>query len=855
MSVHRKIRPLVIGILLLGALAAWAIPAVRHTGLWSRMSSLVRLGKQNDGSVLIATQQILKPWTPEHYIKGRPVDMAYNADKSKLAILNMNGIEVVDEPTGQTLEIKTQSTSYCGIGFRPGKKELWASEADENGNGDIYIAEFEDKDQIARSRRITLPGNTFPTGFAFSKDGEYAYIALNSRNTIAVVTADSGKTIKEIPVGLAPLFVTISPEGDRLYVSNRGGDKPRSGNAVGYSAGTAMATDRVTGAVLQGTVSVIDLKDPANSAKELAVGRAPTYLALSPDGKTLAVTNSHSDSVSLIDTVSLSVSNVPIPTLPDGLLGTAPVGAVFSTDGESLYVAAALNNAVTVLKKSSKGYAVVGAIPTGWFPTALTIDSHGSIMVLNIKGDGNTDNGKGTFNTHSYEGSLMRIPPLSSAELTQATQLVVDANNLYFSPSGEITDLTKLGIRHVILLIKENRTYDQVFGDLKQGNGDPKLVMYGESVTPNHHALAQQYVLLDNFYATGAISFDGHQWLEQGFVSDATERGLTSHPRGYAWDLSDALEVSPGGFIWQHSRRPLDVSVGGILSLPAEVDPKTQRTKDITEGQLRSWSEYWQAYQSGGWTNLAVSRPAVPALAGVMDTSYPVNAVKMTDQIRASLLEKKITEAEKSGTFPDFLVYGLTSDHTMGKTPGTPTPRAMVADNDLAIGRIVEAVSKSKFWPSTLILIVEDDAQNGVDHVDGHRTVALAIGPSVARKRVDSNFYTQLSLVRTIQDILGIDPQTHFLKTARPMNSIFTAHKDLTPYHAITPSVKLDELNPPLSTLNGKDRAAAQASARMNWNHVDDVPTSQLNAILWRDAKGNDIPMPPTMHSLPSGIR
>jgi hypothetical protein len=526
------------------------------------------------------------------------------------------------------------------------------------------------------------------------------------------------------------------------------------------------------------------------------------------------------------------------------MLGTAPVSVVFSADGSRLYVAAALNNSVVVLEKHGTGYAEAGRIPTAWFPAAVGFDRNQDLVVLNIKGDGNTDNGKGGHESHSFEGSMTRLPQLTEDQLHSATRMVEASNNPTFGPSGGVENLQSLGIRHVFLFVKENRTYDQVFGDMKQANSDPAFLMYGRDVTPNHHALAEQYVLLDNFYATGAISFDGHQWLEQGFVSDNVERALMSHPRGYAWNLSDALDVSPAGFIWQHARRPLDVRVGGVLSLPIETDPATQEARDITEDQLRPWTDYWRLFQEGKWRGAIGSRAAVPALASVMDPEYPVNSMRVPDQIRASVVEDELAKAEKTGHLPDLMVYGLTSDHTMGTSPGNPTPAAMVADNDLALGRIVEAISRSRFWSSSLILVVEDDAQNGVDHVDGHRTVALAIGPSVKRSVVDSNFYTQLSMVRTIQDILHIDPHTHFLRAARAMNSIFTTAKDLRPYTAIHPNIPLDTMNPPLSALSGNRLKAARRSAAMNWNHVDDAPEQVLNQILWWDNRGYDRTMP-----------
>jgi YVTN family beta-propeller protein len=807
------------------------------------IDSQAHVGKQPDGSWLVVTQQVLRPWREPQAIKGRPVDLAFNSTHSKLAVLNLGGIELMDEDSGAIEQIKTHSTSYCGIAFRPGDKEIWSSEADLNGAGSVFVGTLAAGSGLAAEQRIAFPGKAFPAGIAFSLDGKQAFVALNNRNTVAVVDATTKTLVREIPVGLAPFFVKLSTDGKTLYVSNRGGLAPSARDHQGFSSGTAMATDAATGAVLNGTVSVVRLAD--FTTREIAVGRAPTSLAVSADGQTVAVTNSHSDSVSLIDTRTLQTTTVAIPTVPDGLLGTAPVSAVFSSDGERLYVAAALNNSVVVLRKSGGTFKPVGAMPAGWFPGALALDRNQDLVVLNVKGDGNTEDGKGGHNTHSYEGSMMRLPQLSDAQLQVATRTVNAANNPHFAAAtGGVQNLSALGIRHVFLIVKENRTYDQVFGDMRQGNSDPAFLMFGRDITPNHHALAEKYVLLDNFYASGAISFDGHQWLEQGFVSDAVERALTSHPRGYAWNLSDALDVSPAGFIWQHANRPLDVRVGGVLSLPMELDPATQKARDLSEEDLHPWPYYWQLYQQGAWAGAVGSRPAVPALAGVMDARYPVNAMKITDQIRASVLEQELSEAEKAGKLPDLLVLGMTSDHTMGTAPGAPTPAAMVADNDLALGRMVEAISKSSFWPSSLILVVEDDAQNGVDHVDGHRTVALAIGPSVKRGAVDSNFYTQLSMARTMQDILHISPQTHFLKAARAMNSVFTVDKDLSPYKALKPKIALDTMNPPLHSLSGKQRQAARQSAAMNWNHVDDVPTSLLNRILWWDSRGYDQPLP-----------
>lgn len=840
---------MVCGALLSTSLTGVAFGAGGKADSSTALASRAQVGEQSGGSWLVVTQQLLRPWKREQLIKGRPVDLAVNSTRSQLAVLNFAGVDLTDENTGVVQHIRTRSTSYCGIAFRPGDRELWSSEADAAGNGSLHIALLSPSGAVTGEERITFPGKAYPTGIAFSSDGRRAYVALNNRNSVAVVDADTRTMEKEIPVGLAPFSVKLSADDQTLFISNRGGVA-----AGGSTSGDpAMRTDASTGAVLNGTVSIVRLRD--RMTRQVVVGRAPTALALSPDGTTLAVDNAHSDSVTLIDVPTLTTRTVPIPAKPDGLLGTAPVAVVFSADGTQLFVAAALNNSVVVLRKKGRDYVEAGRVPTGWYPVGLAFDRNHDLIVLNIKGDGNTDNGKGGHQSRSFEGSIMRLPQLTPDQLNAASRIVEDGDHPRFGPSGGVENLSSLGIRHVFLFVKENRTYDQVFGDMKQGNSDPRFLMYGRDITPNHHALAERYVLLDNFYATGAISFDGHQWLEQGFVSDNVERALQSHPRGYAWNLSDALDVSPAGFIWQHARRPLNVRVGGVLSLPGEFDPKKQVARDITEDQLRPWSEYWKLYKEGKWQDVVGSRPAVPALAAVMDPAYPVNSMKIADQIRASEIEKEMAEAEKTGNLPDLMVYGLTSDHTMGTSPGSPTPSAMLADNDLALGRIVAAISKSRFWASSLILVVEDDAQNGVDHVDGHRTVALAIGPSIKRSVVDSNFYTQLSMVRTIQDILHIAPQTHFLKKSRAMNSIFTTQKDLRPYTAIYPRIALDTMNPPLSALSGTQLKAARRSAAMNWNHVDAAPEQVLNQILWWDNRGYDKVIPKTRVGLPAGAR
>ena len=330
----------------------------------------------------------------------------------------------------------------------------------------------------------------------------------------------------------------------------------------------------------------------------------------------------------------------------------------------------------------------------------------------------------------------------------------------------------------------------------------------------------------------------------QAFVSDYVERAFAASPRGYAWNMSDALGVPPTGFFWQSAQKPLDVRIYGEFQLPARWDPATQSAQDMNESELMTWSQYWQLYKEGKWQTAVGARSGVPALAKYCSQSYPNNSTTIPDAIRAEEYLRELAVREKSGQMPNLTILTLSNDHTNGTNPKSPTPRAMEAANDLALGRIVEGISKSRFWAKSLILVVEDDAQDGVDHVDGRRTVALAIGPFIRRGVVDSNNYNHLSMVRTIQDIFRIPPRTRFAQAARPMTSLFMATVNTTSYEHLTPNVQMDEMNPPLKTLNGRQLWAARQSLAINWNQPDEAPHDVLNRILWWDSKGYNTPYP-----------
>ncbi len=824
-------------------LLAGAALVANETPVFSILKSTATLGRQAEGLYLVPTSQLLRPWGEQTVIAGRPVDMAFDSGKRLLAILNTRSVLLLDGSTGtRVAEIAAKTTSYAGIAFRPGNREIWASEASRNGPDGIVIAELSEIGKPQQTSRIELKGHPVPTGIAFSPDGKTAYVAFSRNNTLAVVDAVSRRVQKEIEVGMAPFAVAVSAADGKVFVTNRGGRRPQAGDVTAPSSGSAIVTDPVTGSSVSGTLSVVNLETSA--VREVAVGLAPSQTVLSPDGKLLAIANGHSDSVSLIDAATLARTDIKIPTYPEDTLGSQPIALAFAPDGKRLYVACGGNNAIAVLTEAGRRWQMKGALPVAWFPTAIAVDREGGLRVLNLKGIGNTDNKKGGFNSRQYEGSLARLPAPTPLQIAAGTREVRAANMPVFEPAGGVANLSSLGIRHVFLIVKENRTYDQVFGDMGKGNSDPKLCMYGRDVTPNHHALAERYVLLDNFYTGGAISFDGHDWLMQAFVSDYVERAFAGSPRGYAWNLSDALVVAPTGFFWQSAQKPLDVRIYGEFQLAARWDPATRQAQDIDESQALTWSQYWQLYKAGKWEDAVGARSGVPALQPYSSQRYPYSSLIIPDQIRAEEYLRELGEREQSGRMPNLSILTLNSDHTNGTRPSLPTPRAMVADNDLALGRIVEGISKSRFWAKSLILVVEDDAQDGVDHVDGHRTVALAIGPSIRKGAVDSNHYTHTSMIRTIQEIFRIPQRTRFLKASRAMTSVFTAQADPAPYQHLVPNVALDEMSPPLRALAGRRLWGARQSMAMNFKEIDDVPEETLNKILWWDAKGYDTPYP-----------
>jgi len=794
------------------------------------------VGTRYGNQVLVPSNQLLNPAGQRIEFAGRPVDMALSPQGDVLAVLLPNAIQLFSS-AGKTLRtLKTQAASFLGVAFTPNGEWVVASQV--SSGGAIALGDVQGQAGVVYMK---VPPNSVPAGLVFDSDGSNLYVALSRTNALGRLFVDRGEVVATVDVGVAPLGVALTPRGDRLFVTNWGGRRALKGEMTAPSAGTATLADE-RGIASSGTVSVVDVASFQVIA-EVAVGLHPSAVGISPDGSLAAVANANSDSITLLDTDSLRVvDTVAIPAFPRGYLGSSPVALAFSPTGQWLYVACAGNNALAVLERLGQSYRLRGFVPTDWYPVAAAVSASGdggeTVYVANSKGIGSR-NATRNFNVLNHPLGTFNIFPGRTVE--QAAQAAVAFSNDPFRdaapPSGSPRNLADLGIRHVFFIIKENRTYDQVLGDLGRGNGDKSLAIYGSEVTPNQHEMAGQFVTLDNFYASGARSPDGHQWLTQAMVTDYVERAHAGWPRSYPFWGDDPLAFASSGFIWNNAQDAgRTVRVFGEFTLP-------------TAGYSGNWIDYYRDSQLPEMKLTVRSTSQVAPLNAVVESNYPAYALNIPDVYRARVFLKRFGEFQEKGDLPNLVIIHLPANHTAGASPNFPTPRAMVADNDVAAGRMVEAITKSAYWPRTAIFIVEDDAQDGVDHVDGHRTVCLVISPFVRRGAVDSTHYNQTSIVRTIEELLGLPPMNKFDAAALPMRSVFTTRPDLRPFESVANRIPLDEMNPSPAGIIGPQRRAILDSMAMDFSRPDAAPEEVLNRILWHTAKGWNTPYPRVPHA------
>jgi DNA-binding beta-propeller fold protein YncE len=776
---------------------------------------------------------------------------------------------------------KEAQLSFTGLKFSPDGSRIYLA----NVNGDIKVFSVGKDRKISPLFSISLPPadasgrkEEIPAGIAVSRDGKKLYVALNLSNRLAELDAATGKVLRFWDVGVAPFDVVLGK--NKIYVSNWGGRRPETNSVTGPIGEGARVRVDARSIASEGSVTVIDLTEtggasvPASqwrpSAKtssgasphpqEILTGLHACALALSPNRKFLVVANAGSDTLSIIDTrMDKIVETICARQNPGDLFGAQPNALAFDKSGKKLFVCNGTQNAVAVFQFKPGESQLLGLIPVGWFPGAIAFDARDKqICVANIKQIssemekaklGATGFG---HNTKQYAGSLSLVPVPSKSELEKFTHIALadlryplltqaklpPRENEIARPVPERVGEPSV-FQHVIYIIKENRTYDQVLGDVTEGNGDASLCNFGERVTPNEHKLVREFALLDNTYCSGILSADGHQWTVSGIATEYVERSFAGWPRsypagGFGLEGSDALAYSPAGFIWNDA-----LAHGKTVADFGEFTSDEKHWKDPTRKDKITFLDAYQDFTNSSNAITYSCEPDIEALRPYMMTNTIGWDLDVPDVWRAAQFIKSLKQFEASNNFPNLIILWLPNDHTSGTDPGSPTPNAHMADNDLAMGQIFEAVSHSPYWTNTCIFAIEDDPQNGWDHVSGYRTSAYVASAYTKHHAIVSTQYNTTSLLRTMELMLGLPPMNQMDATATPMFDCFTNIPDLTAFDAVTNNVPLDELNPPAKKLSDAQlRKDAYVSARLPLDKADQCPEDVLNRILWRATMG-----------------
>lgn len=635
------------------------------------------------------------------------------------------------------------------------------------------------------------PGAIWSTGLAADDARGRLYAVSRLDSALNVLDLGQRRMQRRVPLGAVPYTCLASRDGARVYVSL-------------WSAARVAVVDAVTFEV----------------RRTIAVGAHPTDLAETPDGRRIFVANANENTVSVVDLAAgRTVETLRTSRDPHEPAGTTPNGLALDALGRRLYVANAGANHVAVFDVRRPGASrSIGFVPVGWYPTGIRlVPGRHALVVTNGKGGGSAPSTGGDPDTAAWcnyisyspssRGSLSLLPEPDPASLATATRRVL-AN----TPPVRLRGRTpRPPIRHVFYILKENRSYDQVLGDMPQGAGDSSLCLFGARVTPNHHALAREFVLLDNTYCDSDGSADGHNWGMGAYATDYVIKGEPNNPI-YDFEGGNPLAYPQAGYLWDLCARH------GV--------------------SYRSYGEFVFNGPTHGDTVTA----GMAGLAGHIAPRYLGFDMSYSDLDRQRAWLEEFDRFDRDGGLPQLSIIRLPNDHSEGTCSGRPTPRAHVAENDLALGLIVERISHSRYWRNSLILVIEDDASNGQDHVDGHRTVALAAGPYVKRGVIDSGLYTNCSVLRCIEDVFGLPPMSQFDARANGLEGIFRTTSDLAPFTHRAALVDVDERN-----LAG---AFGQAdSDAMNFRVADDVPNDVLNAILWHSVRGVQAPLPPVVRS------
>jgi YVTN family beta-propeller protein len=775
-----------------------------------------QVGPLSGGGYLLNSGWRLEPAGRQIPLDTLPMASALSPDGKYLLVLNGGynppSVSVIETASGRVTGTTPVDDGWLGLAFSPRGDRVYVG-------GGSRAAVFE----LSFAAGVLRPARTFavsPSGerndrdfigdVTLSPDGRLLYAAELYRDAVAVINPQSGTVIDRFKTGRRPYRILFHPDGKSFFVTH-------------WADGSLGHYDTATGSQL-GVVRLAahptDIVFRAGAPEEVAEGQATwvarLFVAAANTNSVYAIGISPGRELNLVESINVSMT----PRQP---LGMTPSALALSPDRKRLYVACSDANAAAVIDVSEDRSRVEGFIPTGWYPTALRTIASGTLVVLNGKGVRSYPNptGPSPVNPQNRTGYVARlqtgtaswIEPFSDDQLARWTHTVL-ADSPY--NDGKLDQTSPLPpIEHIIYIVKENRTYDQVLGDLKEGNGDPTLVLFGENSSPNHHKLAREFVLLDNFYVNADVSADGHHWSTAAIANDYVVKlwpnQYANRRQLYDFEGQEPTAQPPAGYLWTNaaaagvSLRNFGYWVENKRNAPAGAE---QVARVLDPVLARSTNRFYRSF----------------------DTDYP-------DVDRARVFLGELSDDEKSGSMPRLTLVRLGNDHTSGTTPGKIAPLAAMADNDYALGLIIEAVSHSRFWATTAVFVVEDDAQNGPDHVDSHRSPAFVISPYVKRHRVDGTMYNTASVLRTIELLLGLRPMTHFDAGARPMTSVFESTPDLASYAVEKPRIPLDTRNP-------AGAPGARASARMNFDEADAIDDDELNDILWVAIRRSTPPPP-----------
>jgi YVTN family beta-propeller protein len=771
-------------------------------------------GGLGDGTTLLANGWRIAP-TGRHLPLGTlPLNIA-TAPDGRYALVTNNGLAkptltMIDLSNWLVKSTTALDAAWYGLAWSPDGKNVYIGGAAQNNVQEFSYA----NGVLTRARTFTLPaqsGDTFAGGLAISPDGRRLYVTRVFAQTLSSIDLASGQVIQTVPLPAEPYTCLVSADGRYVYVSIWG------------AAEVAVFTS-----------------DSLQSAEPLQTGEHPNALALSKDGQRLFVACGSDNSVWVfefgypIEQISTSLFLDAPPTSTPNSLGLSP-------DGRTLLVANADNNAVAVIDVSNAAHSFVeGFIPAGWYPTGAVFTRDGNqVLILNGKGLVPAANPLNGGLDRRLAGDLETVPTPDRTALADYTRKVYAVTPYSTAPPGWAPVNAPVGspiprtvggsspIKHVFYVIRENRTYDQILGDLAVGNGEPKLTLFGQTVTPNAHALSTTFVDFDNFYTDADVSYDGHSFSTAAYATDFVQK------------IWQTYYANRGGIYLGEGNGAMRNAFGNITAPQRGYIWDAARSAQVT---VRSYGEYTLNLSKTG-TDVVVGE-AVPGLKGIVAPAYAGWDLDITDSKRIETWLAEFRTYEQNGQLPRLSIIRLPNDHTSGAKPGAPTPRAMIAENDLALGRLVEAISTSAvYWKDSAVFVLEDDAQSGPDHIDSHRSVLLVASPFARRGAVDHTFYTTSAVLRTIELILGLPPMSQYDAAATPLYNAFTATPNTAAYQRVLPGVPLDERNLPSAY-------GATASLHMDFSVGDRAPEQLLNEIIWRSVKGANSPMPPPRHSL-----